>query len=116
MKNNLTFFAVCLVLVLVISLSMHWLAGLVMVCIVFALLKPKPSAIKSFIIGFSAVFLVWAGMALFLSAANDHLLAGQIGDLFGQISPMLLIIFTGIIGGLAGGLLASTASVVFRRK
>ncbi|MEJ7610923.1 MAG: hypothetical protein WKF88_07065 [Ferruginibacter sp.] len=71
----------------------------------------------SFLSGFLAVFILWAGMSFWISSANDHLLAHKISPLIIKIdNPVLLILATGLIGGLVAGLGALTGSFVRRRR
>lgn len=58
----------------------------------------------SFIVGFFAVFLLWGGFALIKDLANESLLSAQVGDLLQGLPSIALIVLTGIIGGLLGGL------------
>ena len=59
----------------------------------------------SFVAGFLALFFLWAGLSFWMSAANNHLLAHKISLLFIKVdNPILLIVITGIIGGLVAGL------------
>ena len=58
----------------------------------------------SFLVGFIAVFLLWGGLALIKDMANESLLSAQVGDLLQGLPGIALILLTGIIGGLVGGL------------
>ncbi|HEV2355186.1 MAG TPA: hypothetical protein VGR89_13140 [Puia sp.] len=70
-------------------------------------LKPFPA----FLAGFSALFLLWGGLALAANASNGSILATRIAFLL-QLngSPYALILVTGLAGGLMGGGGALTAS------
>ena len=59
---------------------------------------------KVFFIPFIGIFLFWSVYAYVLSSANDFRLATQIGVLFdiGE-QPYLVILITGLIGGIAAG-------------
>lgn len=70
---------------------------------------------KAFLSGFLGLFLLWAGMAAMKDAANEHVLSVKVA----QILPLggsylVLILVTGIVGGLVSGLAAMTGS--FMRK
>lgn len=68
---------------------------------------------RSFLAGFLALFLLWAGLSFIISSGNDHLLAHKISLLFIKTdNPILLILLTGFIGGLVGGLGSLTGSFV----
>ena len=59
---------------------------------------------KVFTIPFLAIALLWMVHAFWLGNANDFILAKKIAVLLPlQGSPYLLIIVTGLIGGIAGG-------------
>ena len=59
----------------------------------------------SFVAGFLALFFLWVGLSFWMSAANNHLLAHKISLLFIKVdNPLLLIVVTGLIGGLVAGL------------
>ncbi len=58
----------------------------------------------AFVAGFLALFFLWAGLSYWMSTANNHLLAHKISLLFIKVdNPILLIVTTGIIGGLVAG-------------
>jgi hypothetical protein len=78
-----------------------WVIAIAGFAVAFAI--PQKAGL-SFIAGFLALFLLWAGLSLWMSAANNHLLAHKISLLFIKVdNPMLLIVITGIIGGLVAG-------------
>ncbi len=58
---------------------------------------------------FLAVFLLWGLMALYISISNDHILAHRISILvLKQDNPLLLVVFTGLLGGITAGLSSLT--------
>lgn len=66
---------------------------------------------RAFLSGFLGVFLLWSGMALLKDAANDHLLSTKVA----QVLPLggsylLLILVTGLIGGLVSAFAAISGS------
>jgi uncharacterized membrane protein YhaH (DUF805 family) len=61
---------------------------------------------QAFWSGFSAVFIVWIVLALFKSIPNNHILATKVAQLFHLPGWWLLLLITGIIGGLVSGLAA----------
>lgn len=70
---------------------------------------------KAFVAGFLGLFLLWAGMALLKDAANDHVLSTKVAGILPLGgSYLVLILVTGIVGGLVSGLAALTGS--FLRK
>jgi hypothetical protein len=69
----------------------------------------KQSWFAAFTAGFVAIFLLWVAYAFVLSHANNDLLARKVAavlPLRGNVHLLLLI--TGIIGGLVSGLAAMT--------
>jgi hypothetical protein len=72
---------------------------------------------RSFLAGFSGVFLLWAILAWKIDSANNSLLAPKIAAIlpFGG-SIFLLILVTAILGGLIGGSGAITGSLLRRIK
>lgn len=71
---------------------------------VTALFLPlKKSAV--FFVPFLAIALLWMIQAFYLSQANDFILAKKIATLLPlQGNPYLLMLVTGIIGGLTAGI------------
>ncbi len=71
---------------------------------------------RSFLCGFTALFLLWAILAFRIDVANDHLLSGKVAHILPMGgSYVVLIIVTGIIGGLVSGLAALTGSYLRNR-
>ncbi|HVX51185.1 MAG TPA: hypothetical protein VHB48_13550 [Chitinophagaceae bacterium] len=60
---------------------------------------------KAFIAGFAGLFLLWAGLALFIDAGNNHILLQRVAGIFG-VSGIVLIVITGFIGGIVSGFAA----------
>jgi hypothetical protein len=72
---------------------------------------------RAFLGGFLGLFLLWAGMALWKDMANEHILSIKVA----QVLPMggsylVLILVTGIVGGLVSGFAALTGSFMRRSK
>jgi hypothetical protein len=58
---------------------------------------------------FLAVFLLWGIMALYISISNDHILAHRISILvLKKDNPILLVVFTGLLGGITAGISSLT--------
>lgn len=67
---------------------------------------------KAFLSGFVAIFLLWSVTAWVISAANDHIMAGKISMMIlKQEGSFLLVLVTGLIGGLVSGFGALTGSL-----
>lgn len=67
---------------------------------------------KAFLSGFLALFLLWTSMAWMISAANNDILAGKVSIIIlKQEGTFLLILITGLIGGLVAGFAALSGSL-----
>jgi hypothetical protein len=84
-------------------LSMDWWSAMLAGAIAASMVPLK--GFKVFLMPFLGIFLFWSIYAYILSSANDFRLAKQIGVLFniGE-QPYLVILITGLIGGLAAGI------------
>ena len=106
-------FIVSLILIAFLSfaacLYFPWWSIAIVAFIITALIPQGPA--KSFLTGFLALFLLWAGLSFWISNNNDHILAHKVSLLILKIdSPYLLIIVTAFIGGIVAGLAAVTGS------
>lgn len=77
-----------------------------------AQLTPLPA----FIAGFLGIFLLWIVLAGWTNYSNAEILSSRVAQLMGVGSPMLLILVTGIVGGLVGGFAGLTGSFLIGRK
>lgn len=82
-----------------------WISGII--AFAFASWVAK-SGLHAFCSSFLALFVVWIGMSLFQSIPNHHLLANRVGAMFTLPSEqgfnwIIVMLATGIIGGLAAG-------------
>ena len=67
----------------------------------------------SFLSVFIGVGLFWGLFAFFISTANEHILAKRISLLIiKKDAPILLVVLTGLIGGLTAGISAVTGRSV----
>lgn len=64
----------------------------------------KPKSGTAFGYGFLALFLLWGGQALYIHFANDGILSTRIAEMLGVGSPYLVVLITGVLGGLVSGL------------
>lgn len=67
---------------------------------------------KSFLAGFLAMTILWAGTALFLDVQNSEILSSKVAQLFQLPNSKMLVYITGIIGGLLGGFGALTGNLL----
>ncbi|MEX0857352.1 MAG: hypothetical protein WD016_04360 [Balneolaceae bacterium] len=65
--------------------------------------------------GFLALFLLWGGHALYIHFANDAILSSRIAEMLSVGSPLLVVLITGILGGLVSGLAALTGALLSRK-
>lgn len=108
MKTIITFFLIML-LSFAACLYLPWWSIAIVAFGVVALIGQKP--LNSFIVGFTSIFLLWSALSFYISITNDHILAERVSLLIlKNNSPYLLILATGVIGGLVGGFAALTAS------
>jgi hypothetical protein len=61
---------------------------------------------RSFWSAFAAIGLLWLAVALMKSIPNQHLLAGKVANMFYLPHWTLLLLLTGLIGGLVAGMSA----------
>ena len=72
---------------------------------------------KAFLAGFIGLLLLWGGLAFWIDLENESILSARIGELMGiGNNPILLIVITGIIGGLVGGFAAMSGSFLRGNK
>lgn len=105
MTKNIFNCITTIVLAIVLSLFLPWWSVMVAALITSWLIPLKKAAV--FFIPFLAILLFWSAYSYILSSANDFTLAKKISELIGiGGNPYLLILVTGIIGGLAAGIAA----------
>ncbi len=71
----------------------------------------KKSAWLSFGLGFLALFLLWGGQAVYIHFSNDGIMSTRIAELLGVGSPYLVILITGVLGGLVSGIATLTGTL-----
>ena len=72
---------------------------------------------RSFLAGFTGIFLLWSLVALWIDVKNEHILSQKIAQLFPLGgSSFLLILVTALVGALVGGLAAMSGSLLFFTK
>lgn len=62
------------------------------------------SLLSSFVISFTALFILWSVAALWANQNFDTSMAQLIGHILGPIKPFYVFIITGIVGGFVAGL------------
>ncbi len=92
----------------ILSFSPWW--GFAITSFLVALLVHQKGG-KAFLSGFLGIFLLWAGLAWWMDMKNNGILSHKIA----QILPLngnslLLILITGVVGGLVAGFAAMSGS------
>ena len=84
--------------------------GIAITSLVVALLVHQRAG-KAFAAGLLGVFLLWAGLALIIDMKNHGILSHKIASILPLGgNSLLLILATGLVGGLVSGLGAMTGS------
>lgn len=63
---------------------------------------------RTFLAGFAAVFITWLCYSLYIHFSTGGILTGKVAEMLVVKSPMVLILVTSIVGGLAAGISALT--------
>ncbi|MCB0383459.1 MAG: hypothetical protein KDD05_09255 [Psychroserpens sp.] len=105
MKKNFINFIATIIIALLLSKVLPWWSVMLASFLTAFFISLKKSAV--FFVPFLAIAIFWMVFAFWLSNANDFTLSKKIAVLLPlQGNPYLLILVTGIIGGLAGGIAA----------
>ena len=109
--NRITSYNVCytkLLRVAGIYIPLWWLFA-VAAFLVAVLVHQKP--VKAFWSGFLSLFLLWGGLAWWIDIKNESILSFKMAEIlpFGG-SSALLILVTGLMGGLIAGFAAMAGS------
>lgn len=101
--KKLSNFILTLVLGLLLSLFLPWWAIMLAAFLSGAIVRLRN--VSAFFVPFAAIALLWMVNAWMLSSANDFTLAKKIAILLPLGgNAILLILVTGVIGGLAAGI------------
>ncbi len=111
------FFAVVILMALLsfaACLFFPWWSIAPVAFLVILIIPLKPG--KAFMAGFTALFLLWAGLSGWISHNNEHVLAIKMTPVILKMvktpDPYYLITLTGVIGGIVAGMAALTASFI----
>ena len=74
----------------------------------------KGGFFNAFVSGFLAVGLLWSGMAWKIDYETHSILTTKVTQLFGLAENTYLILITGAVGGLVGGLSALAGNSLFK--
>lgn len=92
-----------------------WWFFAIVALLVGLLVHQKP--LKSFTAGFLALFLLWGGLAFWTDTVNESILSAKIASVLPLGgSSVLLILVTGLIGGLVAGMAALCGSYIRSSK
>jgi hypothetical protein len=96
------------------SLQFDWWVIAIVSFIVGILVLQK--AWKAFLAGFAAIFLLWVSLAKWMDAENGGILSQKIASVLPLGgSSVLLILVTGLVGGLVAGFAALSGSYLRKR-
>jgi len=88
-----------------------WWTGMILAFLV-CYISPS-SGLNAFVAGFLGVGVVWMGHAWNLDVLNDSSFSSIVAEIMQVNDPIILVLATGLIGGLAGGF-ASLSGTSFR--
>lgn len=96
-------------------LFLPWWSIAIAAFVVAAVIKQTPG--KSFLSGFTALFLLWGGLSFYISSANGHALAQKISLVLLKMDNFWVLIFaTALIGALTAGMGALSGSFLQKSK
>ena len=105
MPKSIINFGLTIILALVLSLFLPWWSVMTAALATSLFIPLKRASV--FFIPFFAILLFWAVYSFVLSSGNDYTLAKRISVLLSLGgNPYVLILVTGIVGGLAAGIAA----------
>lgn len=103
-------FLIILILTFICSFFWPWWVMAIIALIAGYICNKKPG--RSFLTGFAAIFIAWIILALMKSLPNDDVLAKRVATLMQLPNWILLLLVTGFIGGLVGGMAAFSGALI----
>jgi hypothetical protein len=103
-------FLVILILSFFSSYFLPWWFVAVIAFVAALFIGKKPW--QAFMAGFLSVFLAWTVLALLKTLPNDNILATRVAHLMQLPGWIWLLMVTGLIGGLLGGMSALSGSLI----
>ena len=89
----------------VAGMYLPWWSIALVAFLVALFIDQKPG--RTYLTGFAGIFLCWFLLAWWMDTQNDHILSVRIARLLPlHGSSFLLILITGLVGGIIGGLAA----------
>jgi len=105
MNKNIINFIATILIAYVLSLFMGWYSVMIASALTALLVPLKRMAV--FFVPFFAIFLFWIIYSYALGSDNDFILGKRIADLLSlKGNVYLLLIITGLVGGIASGVAA----------
>ena len=105
MKNNLINFFATILLAFLLSFVLPWWSIMTAALATSLFIPLKKAAV--FFVPFLAILVFWSVYSFILSSGNDYTLAKRIAVLLPLGgNPYVLMLVTGIVGGLAAGITA----------
>lgn len=105
MKKNIINFFATILLAFFLSLVLPWWSVMTAALATSLFIPLKKTAV--FFVPFLAILVFWGGYSFILSSGNDYTLAKRIAVLLPLGgNPYVLMLVTGIVGGLAAGIAA----------
>ncbi|WP_047546555.1 hypothetical protein [Psychroserpens sp. Hel_I_66] len=111
MKQHIINFVVTIIIALILSQFLPWWSVMVAGFVSALFFRLKRAAI--FLVPFLAIFCFWAVYAFIMSSGNDFTLAKKIAVLLPLGgNPYLLILVTGLVGGISAGVAGMFGNVL----
>ena len=105
MKNNLINFFATILLAFLLSFVLPWWSIMTAALATSLFIPLKKAAV--FFVPFLAILVFWGTYSFILSSGNDYTLSKRIAALLPLGgNPFVLMLVTGIVGGLAAGITA----------
>jgi hypothetical protein len=99
----------------IVGLKFEWWTIAIVAFLVAVLVQQSTG--KAYLAAFTAIFLLWAGLALWINIQNQSILAAKIAKVLPLGgSPAALILVTAFIGALVAGLAAMSGSYLRQSK
>jgi hypothetical protein len=86
----------------------------IVVCAAMVAILIRNPAATSFFSGFVAISLLWMTKATLIDVYTDSIISTKIAPLLGFQRPIILILITGLVGGILGGLSSLIGHQLYR--
>lgn len=75
---------------------------------ILVLFVPHRRLAVDLVLGFISIFLVWLTASLIIDGGNNSILSSRLAKIFGIANGPTLVVFSGLLGGILGGMGAIT--------